>query len=52
MPILTQVTGKLERRFRWTRLRYEYGRWKYYTIAENGFGTKIWEWVNLTSTSN
>ncbi len=49
MPVLTQVTGKLERRFRWSRLRYELGRWKYYTIPDIGFGHKLWEWENLTS---
>lgn len=44
MPYLVQVTGEWERRFRWTRLRYEMGRWKYYTCADVGFGHKIWEW--------
>jgi len=46
---LTRVRGELERRFRWSRLRFELGHYDYYTIPEIGLGTKIWNWENISS---
>lgn len=45
MPTMTEMQGAAIRRFRWSKLRFQYGFWRYYTIPEAGLGWREWQWV-------
>lgn len=44
MPSLYESLGPKERRWRWTRFRFEVGRWVFFWSPDNGLSFRMWEW--------